>query len=48
MAARGGMEGHGIFYCVLKDRKIEVMTAYEDPTPFVEMAMQGGMEGAGK
>lgn len=42
------MEGHGIMYCVREDGKFEAMTAYEDPTPFVEMAMKGLMGGPPK
>lgn len=33
----------GILHVVLKNGKIGVMTAYEDPTPFVKMAMGGTM-----
>lgn len=39
----GTMEGNGIMYCVREGGKFEIMTLYEDPTPFVEMAMQGQM-----
>jgi hypothetical protein len=34
------MEGRGLIYCARKDGKVSVWTAYEDPTPFVEMAMK--------
>jgi hypothetical protein len=37
------MEGRGILYCARKDGKISARTAYEDPTPFVEMAMKRQM-----
>ena len=37
----GGMEGSGIMYCVREGGKFQVLTAYEDPTPFVAMAMKG-------
>ncbi len=36
----GIMEGRGIAHCVRKDGKVSVWTMYEDPTPFVEMAMK--------
>jgi hypothetical protein len=31
----------GILHCVLQGEKVKVWTMYEDPTPFVEMAMKG-------
>ena len=37
------MEGRGILYCVYKDKKVSVWTAYEDLTLFVEMAIKGQM-----
>jgi len=37
----GVMEQHGIIHCVRKNGKVGVWTMYEDPTPFVEMAMKG-------
>ncbi|RFU26457.1 hypothetical protein B7463_g9896, partial [Scytalidium lignicola] len=39
----GVMEGRGIIHCVRKDGKVGVWTMYEDPTPFVQMAMKGQM-----
>jgi hypothetical protein len=33
------MDQHGIIHCVRKDGKVGVWTMYEDPTPFVEMAI---------
>lgn len=39
----GTLEGGGIMYCVREGGKAKVWTAYEDPTPFVEMAMKGQM-----
>lgn len=35
--------GGGILYCQREDGKVKLMTAYEDPTPFVAMAMKGQM-----
>jgi hypothetical protein len=40
------MEGNGIMYCVREGGKFKIMTAYEDPTPFVAMAMKGQMSNA--
>jgi hypothetical protein len=37
------MEGRGIFYYVHKDGKASILIAYEDLTPFVEMAIKGQM-----
>jgi hypothetical protein len=37
------MEQRGIAHIVKKGGKIGTWTMYEDPTPFVEMAMQGQM-----
>ncbi len=37
----GVVNGSGIIHCVRKDGKVGVWTMYEDPTPFVEMAMKG-------
>lgn len=37
----GKMEGNGIMYCVLEEGKFKTLTAFEDPTPFVGMAMKG-------
>ncbi len=39
----GVMEGKGIIYCTREGGKAKIWTAYEDPTPFVRMAMQGQM-----
>jgi hypothetical protein len=39
----GTMEQRGILHCVRKNGKVEVWTMYEDPTPFVAMAMAGQM-----
>ncbi|KUJ18515.1 uncharacterized protein LY89DRAFT_683475 [Mollisia scopiformis] len=39
----GTMEGNGILRVVLKDGKVAVWTFFEDPTPFVAMAMKGQM-----
>ncbi|KAG0645709.1 hypothetical protein D0Z07_8785 [Hyphodiscus hymeniophilus] len=36
----GKMEQGGIMYIVLEGGRIKTWTAYEDPTPFVEMAMK--------
>lgn len=35
------LEGRGIMYVVREGGKAKIYTAYEDPTPFVEMAMKG-------
>ncbi|PMD15902.1 hypothetical protein NA56DRAFT_709279 [Hyaloscypha hepaticicola] len=37
------MEQRGILHCVRKNGKLCVWTMYEDPTPFVAMAMAGQM-----
>lgn len=37
------MEQRGILHCVRKNGKVDVWTMYEDPTPFVAMAMAGQM-----
>lgn len=37
------MEGRGILYIEFIGKKVKVWTFYEDPTPFVEMAMKGQM-----
>jgi hypothetical protein len=39
----GTMEQRGILHCVRKNGKVEAWTMYEDPTPFVAMAMAGQM-----
>ena len=31
----------GALYCLRQGGKAKFLTAYEDPTPFVEMAMKG-------
>ncbi|KAH8810924.1 hypothetical protein F5884DRAFT_830864 [Xylogone sp. PMI_703] len=36
----GVMEGRGIIHCILKDGKVAVWTMYEDPTPFIELALR--------
>ncbi|KAH8787218.1 hypothetical protein BGZ57DRAFT_950323 [Hyaloscypha finlandica] len=33
------MDQRGIIHCVRKDGKVGIWTMYEDPTPFVEMAI---------
>lgn len=37
------LPGSGILHCVLKDGKVSTFTLYEDPTPFVDMALAGKM-----
>lgn len=37
------MEQKGIVHCVRKGGKVGFWTMYEDPTPFVAMAMSGQM-----
>jgi hypothetical protein len=41
----GSMKQSGLMHVVREGGKVKAWTIYEDPTPFVEMAMKGAFNG---